>query len=234
MEILVGVGSLKRSGKDRGAVLFAFLNYRGVNCHFHLVWRLLHKGWPRKMFRGLVVGFGEFILATWCFQKGLCVSGMGTQESLFKQASSVPGLAWASCLGRALVDPVATPWLLRSWKMIESEWFLPFHLMLSWCIISMSKSILPTDFNHSKSDQISTQRSVIAEGFVTCSIRWVQWACVVVVRDICILEKEENSFTYKFKNWSFCKFSYKVGRFLCLLVILCINNRFVSQNPFPN
>lgn len=33
---------------------------------------------------------------------------------------------------------------------------------------------------------------------------------------------------------AFVKFSYKVGRFLCLLIILCINNRFVSQNPFPN
>lgn len=200
MEILVAVGSLKCSGKDRGAVLFVFLNYWGVNCHFHLVWRLLHKGWPRKMFWGLVVGFGGFILSTWCFQKGLCVSGIRTRESLFKQASSVLGLALASCLGRALADPVATSWLLRSWKMIESEWFLPFHLMLSWCIISVSQVHSPTDFNHSKSNQTSTQRSVIAEGFVTCSIRWVQWACVVVVRDICILEKEENSLAFKIKK----------------------------------
>lgn len=62
-----------------------------------------------------------------CFQKGQCVSGIRTQESLFKQASSVLGLIWASCLGRALVDPVPTPWLLRSWKIIES--FYPFI----WC-----------------------------------------------------------------------------------------------------
>lgn len=143
MEILVAVGSLKLSGRDRGAVLvlFVFLNCWGVNCHFHLVWRLLHKVKPRSVLRS-----GSWLW--WCsprllcFQKALCVSGSRTQESLFKQATSALGFAQASCLGRALMDPVATPWLLRAGKMIESHWFLPFHLMLTWCIISMSKSIL--------------------------------------------------------------------------------------------